>query len=118
MTRAMKQLFMTWAEVRYLHGRENYSKPSRFLLEIPEDLIQNIRSTDTRPDTRNSLNSSSVSISCNDEIRLGSRVQHKSFGFGTDVTIEGQGASARIQVNFEDAGNKWLVLSYANLTSA
>jgi len=118
MTRAMKQLFMTWAEVRYLHGRENYSKPSRFLLEIPEDLIQNIRSTNAQPDTKNNLNSSSVSISGNDEIRLGSRVQHKSFGFGTVVTIEGQGASARIQVNFEDAGNKWLVLSYANLTSA
>ncbi|MBO68177.1 MAG: DNA helicase II [Acidiferrobacteraceae bacterium] len=115
MTRAMQQLFITWAEIRYLHGRENYSKPSRFLLEIPEKLIHNIRSINMQPDARIDRSAATDAITENDEIQLGSRVVHKSFGAGTVITIEGQGASARVQVNFEDAGNKWLVLSYANL---
>ena len=48
-------------------------------------------------------------------IRLGQRVRHAKFGDGVILSCEGQGAHARVEVNFEDAGTKWLVLSYANL---
>jgi DNA helicase-2/ATP-dependent DNA helicase PcrA len=48
-------------------------------------------------------------------IRLGQRVRHGKFGDGVILNCEGQGAHARVEVNFEKAGTKWLVLSYANL---
>ena len=48
-------------------------------------------------------------------IRLGQRVRHKKFGDGVILNCEGQGAHARVEVNFETAGTKWLVMSYANL---
>ena len=48
-------------------------------------------------------------------IRLGQRVRHGKFGDGVILNCEGQGAHARVEVNFETAGTKWLVLSYANL---
>ena len=51
-------------------------------------------------------------------IRLGSSVRHPTFGIGFVTGVEGSGAHARVQVNFEDAGEKWLVLAYANLSPA
>jgi DNA helicase-2/ATP-dependent DNA helicase PcrA len=45
-------------------------------------------------------------------------VKHGKFGEGVVLSIEGQGAHARIQVNFEQAGTKWLMLAYANLEAA
>ena len=48
-------------------------------------------------------------------VRLGQRVRHGKFGDGVILNCEGQGAHARVEVNFETAGTKWLVLSYANL---
>ena len=47
--------------------------------------------------------------------KYGQRVHHVKFGEGTVVTFEGQGEHARVQVNFNHAGTKWLVLAYANL---
>jgi len=48
-------------------------------------------------------------------MRLGSRVRHAKFGDGVVLNFEGNGPQARIQVNFETQGTKWLMLSYANL---
>ena len=48
-------------------------------------------------------------------IQLGQRVRHGKFGEGVVLSCEGSGAHARVQVNFEGAGTKWLVMSYANL---
>jgi DNA helicase-2/ATP-dependent DNA helicase PcrA len=48
-------------------------------------------------------------------VRLGQRVHHNKFGDGVILNYEGQGAHARVEVNFENSGTKWLVLSYANL---
>jgi DNA helicase-2/ATP-dependent DNA helicase PcrA len=48
-------------------------------------------------------------------MRLGSRVRHAKFGEGVVLGVEGQGEHARVQVNFQGAGPKWLVLAYANL---
>ncbi len=113
MTRAMEQLYLTWAEVRNLHGREQYSRPSRFLLEITTKLTEQIREVNKQIVTPKKQAGPFPPV--DSHIRLGGRVKHRSFGSGTVVTIEGQGESARVQVNFEDGGNKWLVLAYANL---
>ncbi len=110
MTRAMQQLYITHAESRMLHGQTGISRPSRFLAEIPSEL-----SEDLRPGSRAAPAAVGKTPEPADGIRLGERVSHARFGSGTVVNIEGQGPNARIQVNFESAGSKWLVLAYANL---
>ena len=50
-------------------------------------------------------------------LHLGQHVRHAKFGEGVIMNCEGQGSSARVQVNFSRAGSKWLVLAYANLES-
>ena len=119
MTRAMQRLYLTWAEVRRLHGREDYTTASRFLSEIPEDLITEVRAVTAYP-TLSASSAMAANPSDNimlgtTELRLGGAVRHTKFGDGTLVKVEGQGASARVQVNFEKEGNKWLVLAYASL---
>ena len=114
MTRAMEQLYLTWAEVRYLHGREHYSHPSRFLLEIPEELVEHVRAVNFQTATTDNKKAP-ILPAADGAIRLGGRVHHNKFGDGTVITIEGQGEYARVQINFEDLGSKWLVLAYANL---
>ena len=117
MTRAMVQLFLTWAEVRRLYGRENYTRPSRFLSEISAELVDEIRSSTVLPRATSTpaeaLNT--VAQTSSPGINLGARVHHAKFGQGTVVSVEGQGEHARVQVRFETAGSKWLVLAYANL---
>ncbi|MEC8871570.1 MAG: 3'-5' exonuclease, partial [Pseudomonadota bacterium] len=120
MTRAMVQLFLTWAEVRRLHGRENYTRPSRFLSEISAELVDEVRSSTVLPRATSTpaevLNT--VAQSSSPGINLGARVHHAKFGHGTVLSVEGQGEHARVQVRFETAGSKWLVLAYANLDPA
>jgi len=120
MTRAMVQLFLTWAEVRRLYGRENYTRPSRFLSEISAELVDEVRSSTVLPRATSTpaeaLNS--VAQTSSPGINLGARVHHAKFGQGTVVSVEGQGEHARVQVRFETAGSKWLVLAYANLDPA
>ena len=119
MTRAMQRLYLTWAEVRRLHGREDYTTASRFLSEIPEDLITEVRAVTAYPTLSASsaiaTNPSDNIMLGTTELRLGGAVRHTKFGDGTLVKVEGQGASARVQVNFEKEGSKWLVLAYASL---
>jgi len=116
-TRAMQTLYITYAEQRRLYGIDNYSQPSRFIAEIPAEFIEEVR-----PRVKVSLptrapNVGRTPIRQGSEIgvRLGQRVRHKKFGDGVILNCEGQGAHARVEVNFETAGTKWLVLSYANL---
>ena len=120
MTRAMVQLFLTWAEVRRLYGRENYTRPSRFLSEISAELVDEVRSSTVLPRATSTpaeaLNT--VAQTSSPGINLGARVHHAKFGQGTVVSVEGQGEHARVQVRFETAGSKWLVLAYANLDPA
>ncbi len=111
MTRAMKHLYISHAETRRLHGSENYPMPSRFLREIPADLIEEIRSASvSRPRFAPAAGASS-----GEGLRLGQRVNHAKFGEGVVLNTEGSGGAARVQVNFENVGMKWLVLAYANL---
>ncbi|HHH42878.1 MAG TPA: DNA helicase II [Gammaproteobacteria bacterium] len=117
-TRACKRLFITHAEHRRLHGSESYNLPSRFIGEIPAELVNEIR-------PRIQVNRPSATYAASpslepapDGLSLGQRVQHAKFGDGVILNYEGQGAHARVQVNFEQAGSKWLVVAYANLQPA
>ncbi len=114
MTRAMKSLYITHAEVRRLYGQETYPRPSRFIGEVPTELLQEvrIRGTVSRP-----VYAPSTDTPKPGGMRLGQRVRHGKFGEGVVLKFEGQGESARVQVNFSDAGTKWLVVSFANLQS-
>ncbi len=115
MTRAMRELYLTWAETRRLHGREHYARPSRFLAEVPAELVQEIRPTGGAGPGTAPWASTPAPAAPPAGIRLGGRVRHAQFGDGVILNYEGRGEHARVQVNFEQAGSKWLVLAYADL---
>ena len=119
-TRAKQTLYITHAEQRRLHGVDNFSHPSRFIAEIPDDYVEEIRprvqvSRPLRASRHARGKRASITPGSELGIRLGQRVRHSKFGDGVILNCEGQGAHARVEVNFETAGTKWLVLSYANL---
>jgi DNA helicase-2/ATP-dependent DNA helicase PcrA len=119
MTRAKRRLFLTHAEARRLHGSDYYPMASRFIREIPAKLIEEVRlrANVSRPAFRRGENAvSSADVAPNDAgLHLGQRVAHPKFGEGVVLMYEGQGSHARVQVNFANAGAKWLVVAYANL---
>jgi DNA helicase-2/ATP-dependent DNA helicase PcrA len=118
-TRARQKLVITYAEARRLHGQEMYGLPSRFLREIPATLIHEVRPKVqvSRPmyQAQPRRQWGHASLQETPGLRLGQNVSHAKFGSGVVTDIEGSGAHARVQVNFDDAGSKWLVLAYANL---
>ncbi len=111
-TRAMEKLYISYAETRRLHGNENYNTPSRFISEIPRELIEEVRMQTTLSRPTSFAAHGAVPGT---DIELGQRVLHKMFGEGVVLNFEGRGSHARVQVNFDDEGSKWLVLEYANL---
>ena len=113
-TRARKKLTLTYAQHRRLHGSEYYPQASRFLAEIPAGLLAEVR-LGSNQSTSMSNAESSGRASGGSGLQLGQRVTHARFGEGVIMTVEGQGSHARVQVNFEQAGRKWLVVAYANL---
>jgi len=138
-TRAMQQLYLTYAEQRRLHGIDSYGQPSRFIRETPEELLEEVRPrvqsgrgsygsggfnarddyarsdfAPRRASTASGVKAEPVAPG----LKLGARVRHAKFGSGVILNIEGQGPHARVQVNFEAAGSKWLMLQYANLEPA
>ncbi len=118
-TRAREKLFVSHAESRRMHGTEMLARPSRFLGEMPASLIDEVRPRVhvTRPvyagPTRERAGNS---LEEEPPVKLGQRVSHPSFGEGVVISAEGSGAHTRLQVNFADAGSKWLVAAYARLT--
>lgn len=117
-TRAMTKLFLCYAESRRLHGDVSLTRPSRFIREIPRDLVEEVRlkSAITKPmfGSAKSFANSAAEVP-ETELSLGQRVVHGKFGEGIILNYEGQGTNARVQVNFDGFGSKWLVLSYAKL---
>tara|TARA_B110000503_G_scaffold85373_1_gene129869 strand:- start:101455 stop:103605 length:2151 start_codon:yes stop_codon:yes gene_type:complete len=111
-TRAMVKLVITYAECRRLHGSESYNTPSRFVREIPADLLREVRLHGTVMQPVSSLTQARVPDT---DLSLGQRVYHQLFGEGVVLNFEGRGTSARVEVNFDTEGGKWLVLQYANL---
>jgi DNA helicase-2/ATP-dependent DNA helicase PcrA len=118
-TRARQKLFLTHAESRRMHGTEMLARPSRFLAEMPAELIDEVR---PRVQVSRPLYGGAprygagASLEEPLPVKLGQRVSHPTFGEGVVLSAEGAGAHARLQVNFADAGSKWLVAAYANLT--
>ena len=117
-TRARQKLVLTYAESRRLHGQDMFGMPSRFLREIPGELLHEVRPRVgvTRPyagaQRRSPMH---PAVDAAPGISIGQGVSHAKFGTGIVTDIEGAGAHARVQVNFDEAGSKWLVLAYANL---
>ena len=110
MTRAREELYLTYAEQRRLHGERRFGMPSRFIREIPEELIEEVR---PRVMCRSvAVRSSAATDSPPSSRRRAARarVRHGKFGEGIVLNIEGSGAHARVQVNFEREGTKWLVV--------
>ena len=143
MTRAKQRLFVTYAETRRMYGQEHYHRPSRFISEIPSECVYEIKlgSAQSRPSSAGGYRSQSSYGSSmgygsgmsggrtkpfdsqashmkfnESSFSLGQRVSHAKFGEGTVLNCEGDGDNARIQVNFDQFGAKWLVTTYAKLT--
>lgn len=122
-TRAMAKLYISYAESRRMHGQENMNRPSRFIQELPEGVLEEVRlrtrfsrpvSFNRKPAPSSGLNFSGTEIP-DTGLALGQRVLHSIFGEGVVLSYEGQGSNARVQVNFDSEGTKWLVASYAKL---
>ncbi|MEF1217506.1 DNA helicase II, partial [Photobacterium damselae] len=120
MTRAMQKLYLTHAEMRRLYGKDNFHKPSRFLKEIPEHFIDEVRmkAQVSRPVSTGRFSQTTVNENFNQTgFSLGQRVEHPTFGEGTIINYEGSGPQSRVQVAFNGQGIKWLVTQYAKLTA-
>lgn len=123
-TRARKQLYMTHAESRRLYGRENYPRPSRFLRDIPEELLADIRMQtsktipvrETRPaDTGYPSRTKPSSPTTAKRYATGQKVRHEKFGVGVVIASAGEGDKESVMINFKQAGVKQLMLAYAKL---
>ena len=128
-TRAKSKLYISHAESRRLHGDVNLCRPSRFIREIPGELISQIRLKTSVSHMGSAMSQRSGTFNTGafnngvngkievpqTELSLGQRVMHGKFGEGVILNYEGQGSNARVQVNFDAVGSKWLVLSYAKL---
>lgn len=116
-TRAMRRLVMSYAETRRLYGSETYNKVSRFVREVPDGLIQEVRLSNAvkQPFAGSRPNLFAQAPVPETTFSLGQAVRHALFGEGVILNYEGSGAHARVQVNFKSEGSKWLMVSYAKL---
>lgn len=116
-TRAMRRLVMSYAETRRLYGSETYNKVSRFVREVPDGLIQEVRLSNAvkQPFAGSRPNLFAQAPVPETTFSLGQPVRHALFGDGVILNYEGSGAHARVQVNFKSEGSKWLMVSYAKL---
>jgi len=122
-TRARRRLYLSHAQSRMLHGQIRYSLPSRFLDELPEQVLLplNRRSEPAYPSGSHNAPAAtprSTQAGSDTGYRVGQSVAHAKFGTGIIIDFEGRGSDARVQVKFRDAGTKWLALAYAKLSAA
>ncbi|UFN69537.1 DNA helicase II [Vibrio alginolyticus] len=118
MTRAMQKLYITYAEMRRLYGQDKYHKPSRFIRELPETCLDEVRmkAQVSRPSSSGRFSQTAVKENFNETgFSLVSRVMHPKFGEGTIINFEGSGPQSRVQIAFNGEGIKWLVTAYARL---
>jgi DNA helicase-2/ATP-dependent DNA helicase PcrA len=125
-TRARNRLYLSHAQTRMLHGQTRYNVPSRFLEEIPAQLMkwltprfsrQKAFAPDFSRQTRTTIPSAMKSRDVGG-FRIGQNVVHPKFGAGVIVDLEGQGGDVRVQVNFKNHGLKLLALAVAKLQAA
>ena len=115
-TRARRRLYLSYAETRMLHGQTRYGMASRFLREIPAELMKTVGGPAFQPDDTDTPAAAPRAEAA--AFRVGQAVRHAKFGVGIVVDWEGRGNDARVQVNFRDSGMKWLALEYAKLSPA
>ena len=114
-TRAMKLLYITHANARYLHGSYNYLMPSRFINEIPSELLDSVKSDNYQHKKNKKISSFKSQTNNSSGLKVGQRVKHQKFGNGVVLSYEGEDDNLKLYINFEDYGSKWLVLTYAHL---
>jgi DNA helicase-2/ATP-dependent DNA helicase PcrA len=131
MTRAKRRLYLTLAQSRMLHGQVRYNIASRFLDEVPGELVQWFSSrrravdvdaaewgSTAAADAPRAVPRAAAAETAGPVWRIGQTVRHAKFGVGIIIDAEGRGADQRVQVNFRNVGVKWLALEYANLEAA
>lgn len=120
-TRAKRKLTISYAELRRLYGKEERHIPSRFIAELPEENIREIR---LRGNINRAANFGAVakhppkttaSILEDDIWKMGQKVYHAKFGQGTIINVEGSGEATRLQIAFQGNGIKWLIAKMAKL---
>ena len=114
-TRAMRQLYLTRAETRWMYGKDSYNPASRFLHELPDDTWREVRLGGAVKRARFGGGGPKALQEDDGALRIGQRVHHGKFGEGIVMRSEEHGARTRVQVNFAEAGAKWLMLEFANL---
>lgn len=133
-TRAQQRLYLTYAQSRMLHGQIHRNVPSRFVSEIPDNLLKKLSPDISSHSSEfasgyakasssmvsgKKRNASQLSFALHEHpsgLQIGQRVSHQKFGHGTIINCEGSGEDLRVQVQFSLLGAKWLSLAYANLT--
>jgi len=118
-TRARRRLYLSHAQSRMLHGQTRYALPSRFLSELPEQVLLNLNRR-IEPSHHaagyNTVEAAPRNQANNDTgYKVGQSVAHAKFGSGIIIDFEGRGSDARVQVKFRESGVKWLALAYAKL---
>jgi DNA helicase-2/ATP-dependent DNA helicase PcrA len=127
-TRARRRLYLSFAQSRMLHGQTRYNVASRFMHELPPQLLKPVgrppvpylavaggggrQKVTPQPELGGWATQSDM------RWRIGQSVVHPKFGTGVIVSAEGRGSDARVQVNFRSGGLKWLMLEYAKLSAA
>lgn len=112
-TRARKRLYLSFADTRMLHGQIRYGIASRFLEELPPQLLRRINHAGVHASSSQPVTSSKPTGTSG--WHVGQAVRHAKFGQGIIINCEGRGGDARVQVSFSEAGVKWLALEYAKL---
>ena len=122
-TRARRRLYLSHAQSRMLHGQIRYGIPSRFLTELPEQVLLHLNRR-SEPAYSSGYGAPATPAARSPQagadtgFKVGQSVAHAKFGTGIIIDFEGRGSDARVQVKFRDAGTKWLALAYAKLSPA
>lgn len=131
MTRAMEHLFITCAAERFRYGDRSYQSPSRFLQEIPEELIETLGTASRGARSRYAGSGASSGdggrldysyaqddVADGEGVAIGTRVRHPVFGVGEVLAVEGSDLNQKLRIKFERAGVKKVMVRYANLELA
>ena len=118
-TRAMQKLYLTFAESRSIYGSESFNSVSRFVRDIPQEVIEEVRLQNNiaRPTTY-AAGAIQSDPGADTGFNLGQQVIHNVYGEGAILNFEGNGPRARVHIRFETVGTKILILASANLTAA
>ena len=122
-TRARRRLYLCLAQQRMLHGQMRYNIPSRFVNELPGELVTWLspyrrRTSDVDDAAWKRATEAPQATPPASPWRIGQSVRHAKFGIGVIIDARGRGSDTQVQVNFRDAGVKWLALDYAKLEAA